>query len=165
MDWVKRLKKGDMSAFDEVYSESKKAVFYAIYMVIRDEDQTQDLMQEVYISFLESVKKLSNDINVQGYLVSSAKNKAMTYYNSNKRKIEFAESCKPFSYADDKYYDTGLLKIIKDTLKEEEFKVFIMRAVGEYSFKEISEITNIPIGTLTWMFQESRQKLMKKIKE
>jgi len=165
MDWVKRLKQNDMSAFDEVYLESKKAVFYAIYAVVKNEDTTEDLMQEVYIDLLENVSSLKNDVNLVAYLVTSAKNKAINFYNRNKRQVEFMTGYKNYSYATDKYFDTGLLAVIRDTLTEEQFEVFILKVIGEYSFKEISKMKNIPIGTLTWMYQECRSKLQGKLKE
>jgi len=164
MDWVRRLKKNDLSAFDDLYDATKKPLFYAIYAILKDDDITQDIMQEVYIELLENVGKLKDDINLEGYLVTSAKNKAIDYYNSNKRKMEFAEKCKPYSYSKDKYYDTGLLKVIKETLTEKEFEIFVLKVLGEYSFKEISEMKDIPIGTLTWMYQVCREKLQDKLK-
>jgi len=165
MDWVKRIKENDMSAFDELYADTKKSVFYAIYAVTKDEDIAQDIMQEVYIDLLENISRFKNDVNIGGYLVTSAKNRAIDYYKSNQRRIDFAEKCRPYSYSNDKYYDTGLLKIVKETLNEKEFEIFLLKVVGEYSFKEISKVKNIPVGTLTWMYQQCREKLQGKLKE
>jgi DNA-directed RNA polymerase specialized sigma24 family protein len=36
--------------------------------------------------------------------------------------------------------------------------------VGEYSFKEIAKLKNIPLGTATWLYQEARKKLETKFK-
>ena len=52
-----------------------------------------------------------------------------------------------------------MLATIKNNLSENEYNVFLLHVLGEYSFKEISNITKIPIGTLTWMYQEIRKKL------
>jgi len=164
MDWVKKIKQKDMSAFDDLYQKSKKPVFYAIYLIVKDEDITQDLMQDVYVSFLENPPMLTKEDNLIGYLVTSAKSKAIDYFNRNKRKIEFAEKCRPHSYSDDKYLDTGLLKVIKEALTDKEFEIFILKVLGEYSFKEISKMKKIPIGTLTWTYQECRKKLQTKLK-
>lgn len=121
-------------------------------------------MQEVYINLLENVKKLKDDTDPTAYLVTSAKNEALDYYNRNKRQLEFAQKCEPFSYSNDKYFDTGLLTLVQETLTEQEFEIFILKVLGEYSFKEISKLKHIPIGTLTWSYQECRKKLQTKLK-
>ena len=64
-----------------------------------------------------------------------------------------------YSYSNDKILDTGLLKVVKDTLEEKECEVFLLHVLGEYTFQEISKMLDIPIGTLTWTYQESRKKL------
>lgn len=157
--WLNRLNNNDLTAFDEIYLESKKSVFYAIYLITKSVEDTEDLMQETYLDFLSYYKRLKPDTDVVAFLVTSAKNKALNFYNRNKRRDEFVSKLKSYSYSDDKYFDTGLLATIKNNLSENEYNVFLLHVLGEYSFKEISNITKISIGTLTWMYQEIRKKL------
>ena len=63
------------------------------------------------------------------------------------------------SYDQEIGLDSGLLDKIKNILSKKEYEVFILHILGEYSFKEISEIKKIPLGTLTWTYQEARKKL------
>jgi len=44
MNWLSRLHSNDLSAFDEIYEETKKAVYYAIYFIVKDPDTSEDLM-------------------------------------------------------------------------------------------------------------------------
>ena len=48
-------------------------------------------------------------------------------------------------------------------LNDKEYMVFTLKVLGDYSFKEISKMKNIPVGTLTWLYQEARKKLEKKL--
>lgn len=149
--WLERLKNNDLTAFDEIYLESKKSVFYVIYLITKSVEDTEDLMQETYLDFLSYYKKLKPDTDIIAFLVTSGKNKALNFYNRNKRKDDYISKLKNYSYSNDKYFDTGLLKTIQDNLSEKEFEVFTLHTLGEYSFKEMSKILNMPIGTLTWM--------------
>ena len=163
MNWLQRLKNGDDRAFEEIYDASKKNVYFAIYLIVKNKEVTEDLMQETYLDLLEKKKKLRDDIDIVPFLVTSAKNKAINYYNHNKMEGEFALSLTTYSYASDRVLDTGLLKVVKETLSEEECEVFLLHVIGEYTFKEISKLTKKPIGTLTWMYQECRKKLIDKL--
>lgn len=156
-----QLKKENLSAFDEFYNISKKAVYFAIYSVFKNESIIEDLMQETYIDFLNYKSKLDDDIDIIAFLVKSAKNKAINYYNKNKYESEFVSRYKEESYSKDRHFDTGLIEKIKKILDEKELKIFLMKVLGEYSFKEISHLCDIPIGTCTWLYQEARKKLEK----
>ncbi|MCR5505689.1 MAG: sigma-70 family RNA polymerase sigma factor [Bacilli bacterium] len=162
---LKRLKSGDESAFDEIYLTSKKQIFFTIRAIVKDEMACEDLMQEVYEDFLSYFSSLKDDTEVIAFLTTSAKNKAINYYNRHIREEEYALSNVPNSSSKDSYMDTGLLAKIKTILTDKEFEVFTMRVLGEYSFKEMSEMLDIPLGTLTWQFQEARKKLLDVFKE
>ena len=157
------LKGGDMSSFDVIYHLSKKGVYYAIYLIIKNQAIAEDLMQDTYVSFLDKLNKLNDDIDVLAYLVTMAKNLALNYYKRHKKEMELLANHIPFSYYEENFSNHDLLKVMKETLSEKEMQIFMLRIIGEYSFKEISQIMNIKIGTLTWAYQEARAKLVNKL--
>ena len=160
---IKRLKNDDMSSFDEIYEICRKSVYFAIYLIVRDNAASEDLMQEVFIDLLMNKRKLKEEDNLAAMLVTNARNKAINYYNRHKREAEYIASLDDSSYVNEDNLDSGLLSKIKETLNEKEYVVFILHTLGEYSFKEISEIKKIPVGTLTWLYQEARKKLEKEL--
>lgn len=38
--WLNRLNNNDLTAFDEIYLESKKSVFYTIYLITKSVEDT-----------------------------------------------------------------------------------------------------------------------------
>ena len=152
---LEEFKTGNLEHFDEFYNSTKKSVYFAIYLIIKDEMMTEDLMQETYVQFLENVKKIPKDSNMEGFLVTSANNRAINYFNRHKREVEFSSSLVTYSYSSDKLLDTGLLKLVKQTLDEKECEIFLLHVLGEYTFQEISKMLDIPIGTLTWTYQRN----------
>ena len=99
-------------------------------------------MQETYVDFLE--KKIDKPLDESiALLVTMAKNKAINYYNRHKKEEEFINSLTSYSYYEDSVLDTGLLDRIKENLEDDEYELFLLRVLGEYSFKEISKLKKV----------------------
>lgn len=159
-----RLQHEEIDAFDELYSLTKKGVYISILLIIKNEHTVEDIMQETYIDFLNHKNKLKHDIDVYGYLVQSAKNKAINYWNKNKYEHEYVLSnYQDESYRLDKIIDSGLIQKIQNSLNPREYEIFMLKVLGDYSFKEISKLKKVPIGTCTWLYQEARKKLQDKL--
>ena len=50
-------------------------------------------------------------------------------------------------------------------LKEEDYKILYLYIIGEYKHREIAEILNLPLGTVTWKYKNSLKKLKKVLLE
>lgn len=159
MDLLERLKNNDMTAFDELYEETSKNVYFVIFSVFHDDDLTRDLLQDTYVKLLEKKDKIPSGTNLGGYVVQIAKNLALNYYNKRKYENEYLSNMRDDSYSSFINPPSGVLEVIKEHLSPKEYKIFLLKVLGEYSFKEISKMTKIPIGTLTWLYQEIRKKL------
>lgn len=157
---VSKIISGDMTSFDILYSLTKKNVFLAAYSIFKNKEISEDIMQETYVQFLKTAKRIKTNSDVMGYLVLISKNLSINYYNRIKKEKEIINKIGIKPYSEDPFLSSPLLDEIKTILNDKEFQLFTLRVLGEYTFKEISEITNTPIGTLTWSYQE----IIKKIK-
>lgn len=164
LNLVINIQNGDMDSFDILYKNTKKHVFLVAYTIFKNEEICNDIMQETYLDFLKKIKRIKNNVDIIGLLVLSAKNKAINLYNRNKKENEIILKSNIETYSNDYRLDTPLLNEIKTTLKDTEYKIFILHVLGEYTFKEISKFLDIPVGTLTWSYQEARKKLINKLK-
>lgn len=155
---LKRIRQDDLSAFDEIYKMSQKAVYFAIYVIHPNNEICEDLSQETYLDFLRKKPHLKKDEDIVPFLVNMAKNKALDLYRRKKKEGVFPEDSENFIGTHDAL-ESDLIDKIKEGLTDKEYRVFILKALGEYSFQEISEMTQIPLGTCTWLYQEARKKL------
>ncbi len=162
---LKQLRNGDVSAFNEIYAHSKKSVYYTLYALLPNPVLVEDIMQETYVHFLEHLPKVGEEIDIVAYLVRSAQNRALDYYRRQKIESEYLAKLESHAYHEDQVLDSDFLKKIQGILNDKEYMVFILRVLGECSFKEISKIKKIPVGTLTWLYQEARKKLQEKLGE
>ncbi len=156
---VSRLKNDDLTAFDEIYDLSKKAVYYAAYAILRNKESAEDVMQETYLKLLEKKKRLREDIDIVAYLVAMAKNAAFDQAKRSRRE-QLSEAEEDIGSHSEAPLDTGLVAKIRQILNPKEADVLLLRAISELTFKEISKLRGVPVGTLTWTYQEARRKVM-----
>ena len=161
---IKRLKKGDMKAFDIIYDETRKKVFFTILDILKDRDISDDIMQDTYITVVNKIDQYNSEYDAKNWIITIAKNLAINEYNKRK-KVVYVDYTENEQLAggveDDIEVDTPLFDLAKSLLKEDEFKILCLIIVKDYKRREVSELLNIPIGTVTWKFNEA----IKKVKE
>lgn len=161
-DLIKQLfidiKNGKMDSFSMFYYHTKKPVYFVIAPIFKEQMVIEDLMQETYLSFLDNIKKIDEDNDPVGYLVMIARNKSLNYLKKIKKENQFTEFQEEFGlFTMDNHVDS-LLTSIKEILNEKEYMIFVLKVLGDYTFKEIAKIVNLPLGTCTWLYQEARKK-------
>ena len=82
-----RIKDGDMSAFDQLYTETSKGVYFMALSVLKDRGLAEEIMQETYIRMLKNLDSFDDGKNAMNWLLTMAKNLAINLYNRNKREI------------------------------------------------------------------------------
>ena len=120
---VKRLKKGKTRYFDEFYDLTKKAVYFTVFKILGTAAESNDVMQDVYVSFLNRLDDIDENGNAYAYLVASAKNKALNALRQKKRLLALDETR---DFADLKQEipdDMPLLKHAKKILSEKEWEL------------------------------------------
>lgn len=166
--YVRALKNGDNSAFDYVYESTYKAVFFTVYKVLNDKSLAEDITHEVYITAIKKLSLYMEDSNFCGWLITMAKRLAINEYN--KRKKEFSvdytenESLYGEYFVEDKA-DNSLMTLAKKLLNEEEYKIVMLCVMAGYKRREVAEMLNMPIGTVTWKYNEALEKIKKHYKE
>ncbi len=92
---VKRLKSGDMSAFDEIYHRYGNQVFAFIFKFIKNEQDTEEITQEVFVKLWESRNKLNTYQSFDSFLFTVAYNLTISLFRkriSEKKYINHLQS-------------------------------------------------------------------------
>ena len=149
--------------FDEFYDLTHKKVYFMAYSLLRDEASSEDITQEVYMKVLEKPKRIKPDGNIMSYLIEMSKNTTLNYLKKEQRSsIEYMEE---ISGEDDPditdLKDTEVFQLMKKKLSEKEFTIVILHVVNDLKHDEISKLLNIPLGTVTWTYNNALKKLTK----
>jgi RNA polymerase sigma-70 factor (ECF subfamily) len=78
---VARLKRGDTTAFDEVYREHRARLFGFLARLCRRRDLAEDLLQETWMRLASHTARLTDDTRIAAWLFTVARN----LYRSQRR--------------------------------------------------------------------------------
>lgn len=162
---VSHLKKGKDRYFDEFYDLTKRAVYYTVYKILRDEGDASDVMQEVYVSFLNHLDEIDADKNAYSYLIASAKNKALNVLRQKKRLLALDETRDIADVRQEIPDDMPLLARAKKILSQKEWELLEFCVVYGYKRVEVAKMLNSPVSTINWQYNNVLKKLSKFYKE
>lgn len=165
---IEKLKNKDNEAFEIIYYQTHKMVFSIIYSIVKDDLDAEDLMQDTYIKMIENINSFKAGRNFKTWLGTIARNLAIDHYRRSQRvlNIDLQEEEQVYLESTNENLDLKAEALeLLETLSSDEQLIVLLRVVDELTFREISEITNRPLGTVIWSYNQSINKLSKLYKE
>ena len=107
---------------------------------------------------LKKIDSFDDGKNAMNWLLTMAKNLAINLYNRNKREI----ITDPSLVAPDTQYtmrDNGLIDMALKNLSQTEFNVLTLCELKGYKRREVAQLLDMPIGTVTWHYNQALKKL------
>lgn len=172
---------GDHDAFAWIMKKYKGPLQNLIFKMVNDKNEVEDLIQEVFIKVFNSLRNYSQEYAFSTWIYRIAINNTIDYLR--KKKLEtFSinsdaddDDDRPgFEIPDTSYSaDASIIleqrqQIINDainSLPDKYKKVIELRHKEELSYEEISEILNLPIGTVKAHLFRARELLNKYLKD
>jgi len=148
-------------AFEELYSRYANKIFTYCRKVLHSVELAEDVFQEIFIKFYESMKKVDEMTNLQGYLIRIARN--MCLNEKSRRppaKVELDES--RHEYYDESYEDTEIADILHtslDALPDEYREVIIMKEFMNMTYKDIAYALDLTVSVVRIRIFRGKQKL------
>ncbi len=161
-EYVKRFKLNDYSLFDEFYQKTSKQVYFTALGILKDRAKAEDVMQETFVVFLETIDSVKENDNVFAYLTVIARNKSINEYNKNKR-IDFDHEKLQNVHAKSHFDDGGVEEILNLLVDEEDREIVVYHLILGYKFREIARIINKPLGTVLWKYNRALKWLKNKM--
>ena len=169
---------GDENAYIELVNRYKDKLINFIFNYLGDLESSEDVVQETMIKLYQKKHYYKEIAKFSTWLYTIAKNLANT--ELRKRKQRKTTLLSRFS-KDDKTYElpsndpepgqeiqTDIVnKIIRDAVDQlsEKFKiVIVLRDIQGLSYEDISEIINVPIGTVKSRINRARLQLQVELK-
>lgn len=164
---VKKLQNGDMSVFDDIYYQTKDLVFYSILGILKDYQLSEDIMQDAYLKALEKIHSFKPTHSFKSWLVTISKNLALNEFNRRKKvsniDLQTDEGLLGFteSTSENEILIQQIFKVLNDTERE----IVLLHVIGDVKHKDIAKMLNKPLGTITWSYKNSIEKLQKELAE
>ena len=119
----------------------------------------EDVLQEVFIEFFNN-PKLEENTNIKLYLAKLAKNRAIDLYRKKKTKLEYSEGeIESFGTIDESMYNLELN--LSGQLTNRETHIVTKKVLLGYTFNEIAQELDAPIGTIQSIYYAALEKLKK----
>lgn len=90
------VKTGDESAFAEIYERYWTVMYVHVLKMLGDEDDSKDLIQELFTSLWLKGAQIEFNTNLSGYLYISARNKVINMIRQNKIRKDYLSSLAEF---------------------------------------------------------------------
>lgn len=157
--YVKRMQKGDEEAFQVIIHEFYYPLYYMAFQLTNCEADAQDAVQETFIQISKSVKDLQEPKLFIMWTKKILFNKCKNIFRRNKDTIyddetilnrqdkEAHQEYLPHAalhYQSDKEVIYELLKLLPESQRQ----VMILRFFQEMKLDEISELLDVPVGTI-----------------
>lgn len=85
------LRQKDELAFTEVYSRHWDMLFHHARKILGDTNDSQDLVQELFVAFWTKAHNLDIKTNLKGYLYRAVRNRVLNHIRNSKVKHDFID--------------------------------------------------------------------------
>ena len=123
-----KLAEGNDAAFDKIYEETRRTVYYIALSVVRERMLAEDVMQTTYLKVLGNASRYRRGTNAAAWIARIARNEALDLMRRRSREYSVDERENPLPFGTRDVDDYGLLiDLARRILKREEFSVLIGR--------------------------------------
>ena len=150
--------RGDQAAFAELYDRTSSRVFGLARRVVRDPAQAEEVTQEAYLDvWRQSARYDSSRGGVLAWILTITHRRAVdrvrSAESSKLRDTRFATLGDGAEFdevveAVTSSLDTARVRKALDTLTEVQREALTLAYYGGYTYKEVSELLDVPLGTI-----------------
>ena len=175
-DLVKRARRGDLAAYDELVKRYQQRIYATIYHMTSNHEDANDLAQEAFIKAFSALKSFKGGSTFYTWLYRIAVNKTINFLKQRKNKFHMSLNDLDFSVENDPdlvalishktpLREAGLSELQKKLneallrLSEPHRMVVVLHDVQGMSHDEIAEIMGCNIGTVRSRLFYARQQM------
>ncbi|SKB49550.1 RNA polymerase sigma-70 factor, ECF subfamily [Sphingobacterium nematocida] len=162
-DLVSLLKTGDREAFAQIYERYAMILYYKVNQVLRDEEASKDIIQELFTYVWEKSDKLKEDQNLSGYLYIASRSRVLNLIKKGNTRSDYLTEVANYSVnitdeTTEKLDEKELFLLVASEiakLPEKMREVFQLSRIEDLSHKEIAERLNISETTVKKQVQNA----------
>ena len=160
---------------EKIYNEGYRAVYWTAMALLKNEADAEDVVQDTFVSFIESYGNIEDTTKVVALLKKIAANKSLNRLKSVRTEnvddevLENLETV-PEDFLPDSIVESDAMRrivmdIIENSLSEDVRRTIILFYFDEMSTKEISDLLGVPQGTVLWRLNFARKKIKKEVEK
>jgi RNA polymerase sigma-70 factor, ECF subfamily len=153
---MRQIKADNMFAFDVLYKKYCKRVYKFGNSILKSPEESENLMQDVFLSLWENRHKVEKDSSIKSYIFTIAYNSAISVIRKKAKESQFVEYLKslqeiiiePVNVELEYNELTKKLDEIVKALPQRQKEVYLMHNIDGLKYSEIAERLNISVNTI-----------------
>lgn len=169
IDLIKRVEGGDRQAFSLIVERYRRQVAKSVIGMLGNTPEADDVGQEVFIRFYQSIHLFRGESSLGTYLTRIAINLSLNELKRRKRKAFMFfrnddNSMKEINVEDTErsdlvFDDNELVNMALSKLESNFRAIVVLRLIEGYSTKETAEMLGLPQGTVLSRLSRAQEKL------
>ena len=151
------LKTNRKLGIEELYKNYSKLVFGVIYSILKNTDETEDVLQNVFIKIFKLDNEKLPTKSHLSWLYSVAKNETINYIKRNSKEKNY-ESLYEITDNDteiEKVLDKEYFNKLIENLPPKQQEILSLKIISNLSFREIANILDMKIPAVQWHYYKS----------
>ncbi|HBZ35594.1 MAG TPA: RNA polymerase sigma-70 factor [Bacteroidales bacterium] len=169
---VKRIKEGDIAAFEQLFKSSYMSLLYYSISITGSKEISEEIIQELFYYIWKERDKLQIMSSLKGYLYKSVKNRSIQYLHSKCFNMQFKSSSEvEMNTGEDGESNMELKDLENVILKSMEMmpirraQIFRMHRFDKMSYSEIAEKLSLSIKTIEAEIGKALKTLRREVKK
>ncbi len=174
---IERCKKGDREAFAFIVEKYMKPAYYVALGYVGKPEDALDLSQDAFVNAFRHIKRFDSTKSFFPWFYSILKNLCMNHLNRLRRRREESidqmaeeegqapipvEAVNPEQSVVQKDLGAKIGRALL-RLRPKEREIIILQHLQDYSYQEIADLLDIPIGTVMSRLYSARRALRREL--
>lgn len=174
---IRQILDDEKDGLRKIYEAYIGYIYSVVFDVLKNRENAEDVSADFFIKLWDIAKSYKAGSGHKGWMIRIARNMAIDYLRKRKREelTDMMEDASSESESDsygssiyggntsspveDEVISDTSLKEALEMLNDKEREVINMKVLADMTFKEIAELTETPMGTITWRYQSALKKL------
>ena len=159
-----KISEGDMSALTVIYDCMARQMFTLALSILKSYADAEDAMQETFLKVIQSINTYRKNGNARAWLLSITRNTAIDIMRKKNNSLCVEDT----AFVSKESKDFAEKIAIEDalmTLDREDREIVVLKIVSGLKFREISQLTELPLTTVQKRYQRALKKLKTQLKD
>ncbi len=156
-----KMRQTDLKAYEELYKKYYNLVYNIAFSVLKNYENAEDIAQNVFVKIgnLEQEKLPKN--YEASWLYTVTKNECISFIRKNKETSSIENRIENENEKNEieTVIQNSSYQNLLESLEQVEKQIIFLKIEAGYSFKEISKLLKMPMGTVQWKYYKSLHSL------
>jgi RNA polymerase sigma-70 factor (ECF subfamily) len=157
---------GDNVAFTELYHQYSQPLYNYLLRLTHDQHATEDILQEIFVAIWKGARSYRGDAQVKTWIYRIAHNQAVNWLRRHRSNVSFDDYLDTLDVRGSEDIQNNFLRKYQiqqalDSLSYKHRSVLELAFVHQMSYKEISRVVRVPVGTVKSRMSYALQALNK----